>query len=924
MNYNKNIVKLTVLAFLVIAGFSLFAQKWNTDYLVSPNLYFNGYSAKETPDGGYVMYASGITTDTFGYVVKYDMFGNESWHQELNEETFYIKGNIYPVSDGYIVQMSRSIYKLGINGNPLWEYPGIGLSSVITENEEIIVVGYHPDGQLFTKLDQNGSVLVSNLINETSYNRSLIKRDDGNYTLLSRIYASGDFFLNSKILDENGSEIASKTIPLPTGINSRTMIGLKNGDILLGGKNNDKPILIRLDEDLNEIWNQEYNTQDVSLFGLSETESGELLASGHIHYSNISSRAGYLFKASSTGALIWEREFFNSEFYTTIHSANATSNNGIVMAGTKYEGVLHDRATIYKLDSTGSLYPTYLTGNVFEDLDLDCLMGGGEQGFDKFIVHAQGNESYFATCDVDGSYELGLDVGTYNISLIGPTGYWTVCNNAPVVADQNTPAISLDIGMQYNINCPHLAIEVSTNFIRYCRYNTYRIKYCNYGQPLDEDAVIAFELDPRLEITNTSIPIDSANGNIYYFNGGMLGAFECNSINIGTTHNCDSISIGEVLCCYGHITPDTICTPLDSLWDGASITLSGICENDSVRFTIRNDGLGDMNDQGDFIVIEDALQIDQGSFQLDAGQEINYSYPVNGYLMRMEASQSPGHPGNSNPSINVTGCGSALLFPGILDWFPNDEGDLFSSTECRPVIAACDPNDKQGFPLGYGVESYIVPTQEIEYLIRFQNTGTDTAFWVQIRDTLSEHLDFSTIQFGASSHDYTFNFAPGRAMSFTFSNILLPDSTTNEPESHGFLKYKIKPNADIPLGTEINNQAAIYFDFNDPIYTNTTLHTIGENFIELYSNTENPNNQPFQIEAFPNPFIEKTSIRVNGENLKGTLDLILFDTQGKLLNTLKTDTKVFEIHKKNLAAGMYYFRISQGDLLIGTGKLVIQ
>ena len=63
---------------------------------------------------------------------------------------------------------------------------------------------------------------------------------------------------------------------------------------------------------------------------------------------------------------------------------------------------------------------------------------------------------------------------------------------------------------------------------------------------------------------------------------------------------------------------------------------------------------------------------------------------------------------------------------------------------------------KWAFPLGFGDENYIYRGQDIEYLIRFQNTGTDTAFFVTIRDTLSDFLDITTVRPGASSHNYNF------------------------------------------------------------------------------------------------------------------------------------------------------------------------
>jgi hypothetical protein len=48
----------------------------------------------------------------------------------------------------------------------------------------------------------------------------------------------------------------------------------------------------------------------------------------------------------------------------------------------------------------------------------------------------------------------------------------------------------------------------------------------------------------------------------------------------------------------------------------------------------------------------------------------------------------------------------------------------------------------------------------------------------------------------------------------------------NEPQSHGFVRYRIQPKSNLIAGDSITNNAAIYFDFNDPILTNTAYTQI--------------------------------------------------------------------------------------------------
>lgn len=59
-------------------------------------------------------------------------------------------------------------------------------------------------------------------------------------------------------------------------------------------------------------------------------------------------------------------------------------------------------------------------------------------------------------------------------------------------------------------------------------------------------------------------------------------------------------------------------------------------------------------------------------------------------------------------------------------------------------------------------------------MIRFQNTGNDTAFLVVIRDQLPPELDPAGVRPGAASHPYRFEMVGKDQLSFTFSNILLP------------------------------------------------------------------------------------------------------------------------------------------------------
>ena len=145
------------------------------------------------------------------------------------------------------------------------------------------------------------------------------------------------------------------------------------------------------------------------------------------------------------------------------------------------------------------------------------------------------------------------------------------------------------------------------------------------------------------------------------------------------------------------------------------------------------------------------------------------------------------------------------------------------------VIGAYDPNDKQATP--QLSPSQVANGEYIDYTIRFQNTGTDTAFTVVISDTLSDDLQANSLQMITSSHNCKTT-VKDNIVFFEFLNILLPDSNINEPLSHGFVSFKMKPQTSVSANTTILNKAAIYFDYNAPVITNTA-GTLIKDFIVL-------------------------------------------------------------------------------------------
>lgn len=348
------------------------------------------------------------------------------------------------------------------------------------------------------------------------------------------------------------------------------------------------------------------------------------------------------------------------------------------------------------------------------------------------------------------------------------------------------------------------------------------------------------------------------------------------------------------------------------------------CEDDSLKFIIKNSGTGNMNSIADYIVVEDAVMLLQAPLpQLNVGDSITLSYPANGSTWYIQVDQEAYHPYPTPVALAVEGCSTSGVFStGFVNQFPLNDTPPSVDIDCTANTGSFDPNDKQGFPNGYGDAHDIVPGTALEYLIRFQNTGTDTAFTVQVVDTLSSWLDPATIQFGVSSHPYRYDLNGEGIVHFIFENILLPDSNINAAASNGFVKFSIKPRADVPLKSVIENTAAIYFDFNDPVFTNTTYHRINEKFINVAA--WEPKTAAASIEVVPNPFHQETILTVKGLRQHSDLQLQVFDLQGNVLKTIDSTTDNFRLVRTDWPSGAYHFCVRQQGKVIGSGTLLVQ
>ncbi len=362
--------------------------------------------------------------------------------------------------------------------------------------------------------------------------------------------------------------------------------------------------------------------------------------------------------------------------------------------------------------------------------------------------------------------------------------------------------------------------------------NSTIVTYCNTGTQEADSVQVHVKMPEYVVLGRSNTPYTVDKDHNYIFTVGKLAPDQCGNIQLFDSVVCDIPTIrGLTQCTKVWITPANARIP-SAEWDGSDIFLKANCqENEKVRFAVFNKGRQDMADSSTFrVFLNDRLAFSSW-YRLTKGDSLILSVPANGNTIRFEADQRPGHPRKQQSNVTIEACGTGnggTVSKGFVSLFPQDDIEPEVAIECLPIVDSYDPNDKAVSPGGITPDRYTPGNQPLDYLIRFQNTGTDVAYKVIVTDTLSEHIDIASLQMGASSHPYRMSVTgKGRpVLTFTFNNINLPDSTKDKAGSNGFIQFNVRPKDNLPVRIRIENFADIYFDYNEPIRTNTTLNTI--------------------------------------------------------------------------------------------------
>jgi uncharacterized repeat protein (TIGR01451 family) len=582
----------------------------------------------------------------------------------------------------------------------------------------------------------------------------------------------------------------------------------------------------------------------------------------------------YILSSSSTSQLFINSTFDADTAYLILNCANATTNlcvNGTLYCDTNANGVLNAGENVIAnapvtINNNGTNYLVYTNSNGQYNLNYSGTVGSPTVISLNSLWLNQNNYTAQSTVFT----VLGATCGTpstTNIPLICGSSCQSLCASAIVYCDANGNNI-LDNGENLLQNAPVTFYNGNSPAITsYTDSNGWVIVCGNYFTNNLITAQISpywltqhgYTMNSNL-ITLQAIPATTPSPGMFAVNCG------------GTTSNaCDDLW--------------TTVTPWIGYFQGTTAT---------IRLNFGNYGPGTATTYG-----------------------LSLSYPV-GVTPVVSSISIPGYTISGNTiSWNLTNAAAGYTFTdyiqftlpsglinGAQHYFTSTITATGSNTDCNyanndgsllQILGnSYDPNDKT---VHQAEQMSPVITDNLTYTIRFQNTGTAPAQNVHILDTLSTNLDWSTFDLIYASHYMNVVDLGNGVRKFDFPQIWLPDSTSNEPESHGMIVYRIKELVTNGEGEEIFNTAHIYFDWNPAIVTNTTYNINTSLGIEELGNSS---------VIYPNPTSNNFTIKAN-ERIE---QIRIYDMLGKEWKNLRPTSLNPTVDISTLPQGIYLVNVS--------------
>jgi hypothetical protein len=251
-----------------------------------------------------------------------------------------------------------------------------------------------------------------------------------------------------------------------------------------------------------------------------------------------------------------------------------------------------------------------------------------------------------------------------------------------------------------------------------------------------------------------------------------------------------------------------------------------------------------------------------------------------------------------------------ILLSNGNDFFKRDNKD----TLVQKTVSSFSSFGKMVFPSGDSNGVFTDLRIPHEFTIYFQNTNSTAINSIQISDTLDTDFDFNTLQIIESSHPIALENKNNKVLRWLV-DANLPPANLDPINSRGFIKYKITPKTNTPLGTRFTNKASIGLNCDINITNQTS------NIYDVISGIfDHKNQQELVLNAYPNPAGSQISFSFKNP-LKASFTLKIFSINGSEVWSTSTSNEIININISQFTNGLYLYTI-EDESSFGKGKFV--
>lgn len=482
----------------------------------------------------------------------------------------------------------------------------------------------------------------------------------------------------------------------------------------------------------------------------------------------------------------------------------------------------------------------YIEGSLIADVNKNCRNDNGEQGASNILIKASPGP-YYTYTTAKGQYSLAIpDTGKFKIEAFLPekllfgNGLCDTLKDGIYFNSYEQWATGVDFMYDADTSFK-LDIKICSSRKRRCAWNSNIITYRNIGSRLGDSTEITIFYPSNL-ISLKKHTLESTRGDGFVtLKTGKLLPDQQGQIELLDSVLCRSGVMGLTVCMRVQITPQKIVQK--TIWDSSWIRTRIDCLNDSIAIVKLFNSGKQMGDSTGVVVYLDEDPAGEIRYKLGEHDSLRFEVLRRNQTLTVLGDINKHHPYYEQMRLWRERCGDETrnTTHSVVTTFELEKFPPFEDEFCLPIRDSYDPNDITVTPNGRGDDHWVKKDGRLNYHIRFQNTGNDTAYNVYIIDTLPDEVDPRSIELKGSSHKYMVSLSTvggKNILRFDFNNIYLVDSATNEPGSNGWINFDINMIKGLKHRRKISNFVDIYFDFNDPVRTNTAWVQIYDTIIQ--------------------------------------------------------------------------------------------